>query len=80
MAQKAKKLPANAGDLGSIPGSERSPGEGSGFPLVFLPREFHGQRSLVGHDPWGCKELDMPKRLTLSLSFGIAQYYSKCGP
>ena len=26
---------------------------------VFLPREFHGQRSLVGYSPWGRKELDM---------------------
>ena len=25
---------------------------------VFLPREFHGQRSLVGYSPWDCKELD----------------------
>ena len=25
---------------------------------VFLPGEFHGQRRLVGHSPWGCKELD----------------------
>ena len=29
------------------------------FTSVFLPGEFHGQRSLVGHSPWGCKELDM---------------------
>ena len=28
---------------------------------VFLPREFHGQRSLVGYTPWGHKELDMAK-------------------
>ena len=28
-----KKLPANAGDTGSIPGSRRSPGEGKGNPL-----------------------------------------------
>ena len=27
--------------------------------LVFLPGEFHGQRSLVGCSPRGCKELDM---------------------
>ena len=27
--------------------------------VVFLPGEFHGQRSLVGHSPWGCKESDM---------------------
>ena len=26
---------------------------------VFLPGEFHGERSLVGYSPWGCKELDM---------------------
>ena len=23
---------------------------------VFLPGKFHGQRSLVGYSPWGCKE------------------------
>ena len=28
-----KNLPANAGDTGSIPGLERSPGEGNGNPL-----------------------------------------------
>ena len=26
---------------------------------VFLPGEFHGQRSLVGYSAWGHKELDM---------------------
>ena len=25
---------------------------------VFLPGEFHGQRSPVGYSPWGCKESD----------------------
>ena len=25
---------------------------------VFLPGEFHGQKSLAGYTPWGCKELD----------------------
>ena len=30
-----KKLPANAGDTGSIPGSGRSPGEGNGNPLQY---------------------------------------------
>ena len=25
---------------------------------VFLPGEFHGQRSLAGYSPWGRKELD----------------------
>ena len=27
-------------------------------PVVFLPGEFHGQRSLAGHSPWGRKEWD----------------------
>ena len=26
---------------------------------VFLPEKSHGQRSLAGHSPWGCKEPDM---------------------
>ena len=26
---------------------------------VFLPGEFHGQRSLVGYSPWGHTELSM---------------------
>ena len=30
---------------------------------VFLPGEFHGQRSLVGYSPWGHKESDMTERL-----------------
>ena len=25
---------------------------------VFLPGEFHGQRSLMSYSPWGCKESD----------------------
>ena len=30
-----KELPVNAGDMGSIPGSGRSPGEGNGNPLQY---------------------------------------------
>jgi len=30
-----KNLPANTGDLGSIPGLGRSPGEGNGNPLQY---------------------------------------------
>ena len=32
---------------------------------VFLPGESHGQRSLQGYSPWGCKESDTAERLTL---------------
>ena len=31
----AKNLPANAGDLGSIPGSGGSPGEGNGYKFQY---------------------------------------------
>ena len=42
-----KESDCNAGDLGSIPGSGRFPGEGNGSPLqLFLLGKFHGQRSL----------------------------------
>ena len=58
----------DAGDVGSIPG-ERSPGEGLGNPLQYSCLENpHGQRSLAGCSPWGCKESDTTERLTLSLS------------
>jgi len=43
----------NAADLGSIPGSGRSPEEGNGYSL--LPGDPHRQRSLVGPSPWGSK-------------------------
>ena len=37
-------------------------------PPVFLPGEFQGQSSLLGHCPWGCKESDMTEH-TLMLTF-----------
>ena len=53
-----KNPPANIEDVGSIPGSGRSPGGGNGKPTpVFLPGESHGQRSLVSYSPWGCSRV-----------------------
>ena len=50
----------NAGNLGSIPGSGRSFGEGSGNPLQCSCLEkSRGRRNLVGYSPWGRKESDM---------------------
>ena len=55
-----KESACNARDLGLSPGLERSPREGNGYPLqysiffffcptpVFLPGDFHGQKSLAG--------------------------------
>ena len=57
-----QRICCNAGDLGLIPGSGRSPGEWV-IPVLF-PGESHGHRSLVGWSPWGCKELGMDERQT----------------
>ena len=35
VAQRLKRLPCNAGDLGSIPELGKSPGEGNGNPLQY---------------------------------------------
>ena len=62
VALVVKNLPASAGD-------ERDPGFNPWIgkiswrrawqpTLVFLPEESHGQRSLAGDGPWGCKESD----------------------
>ena len=72
MAQQGKKSACNAGDtgdVGSIPGSGRSPEGGSGNPLWY---SCHGQEpggfSLVGYSPKGCKELDASKHKHLCIS------------
>ena len=52
-----KESTCNVGDLGSIPDLGRS-------PRVFLPGEFHEQRSLAGYSLRGCKESDTSERLS----------------
>ena len=42
---------------------------------VFLPGEFHGQRSLVGYSPWGCKESDMTEWLTHTHSSSTFSFF-----
>ena len=54
----------SAGNLGSIPGSGSTLKKGMQSTPVFLPGEFHGQRSLVGYGSWGHKESDMTELLT----------------
>ena len=57
-----KNLPSDAGDvrdIGSIPGFGRSPWRRSWQSTpIFLPGETHGQGSLVGYSPQGCKQSD----------------------
>ena len=40
-----KNLPANAGDVGSVPGLGRSPGEGHGNPLQIPCMENYTEKS-----------------------------------
>ena len=61
-----KESACNAGDPGSIPESGRLPWRKDWLPTpVFLPGEFHTERSLAGYSPWGHQELDTTERLTL---------------
>ena len=54
-----KNPSANAGDVGLIPESGRSPGEGNGTQLQYSCLENpDGQRSLVSYNSWGCRESD----------------------
>ena len=57
-----KNLPAYSGDTrdsGSIPGLERSLGEGNGNPLLYPCLGNPTDRSLAGYSLWHCKESDM---------------------
>ena len=54
-----KESSCNAGDLGSIPGWARSPGERKGYPLRYSGLENSTD------SPWGRKELDTTERLSL---------------
>ena len=48
-----KESACNAGDLGLIPGSGRSPIGGSGNPLRILAWRFPWTENLAGYSPWG---------------------------
>ena len=54
----------NAGDLGSIPESGRSPGEGNGNSLQYscLANPMDGG-TWLGYSPWGREESDTTERL-----------------
>ena len=44
---------------------------------VSLPGEFHGQRSLAGYSPWGCKESDTTEQLSKHAEAAEAKAMSK---
>ena len=67
MAQMIKNLPAmQETQVQSLGQEEPLEKRRATHSPVFLPAEFHGQRSLAGYSPWGCKDSDTTKRLTLS--------------
>ena len=65
MAQMVKNLPATWETWVQSLGLGRSSGGGHGNPLQYSYLENpHGQGSLVGYSPWGCKRSDMNERLS----------------
>ena len=60
----SKEFPYTVGDLSSIPGLGRSPGEGNSYPLQYSDLE--NPMDYI-YSPRGCKESDTTEQLTLSL-------------
>ena len=59
VAQMVNNLPANAGDMGVIPGSERSSGEGNGNPFQYSCLENPMDRKPDGLQSIGWQKQDM---------------------
>ena len=66
-AQMVKNPPANAGDPVRSLGRGDPLEEGMATHSSILPRESHGQRSLVGYSPWGCKESDTTEHIMVNV-------------
>ena len=56
-----KESICNVGNLGSIPGLGRFPGEGKGYPL-----EYSGLENSMDSNPWDRKELDMTEQFSFT--------------
>ena len=71
-----KNPPTNLGDArdgGSIPGLGKSPGIRNGNSLKYscLKNSIRQRVGLLGHSPWGYKELDMTEQLSMHPSMHI---------
>ena len=60
---KKKKTPANVFDFWGWKDTLEK--EKATHSSIFAWIKSHGQRSLVGYTPWGCKELSMTEHTTL---------------
>ena len=72
-----KESAFNAGgtrDMGLIPGSGRSPGEGNGNPLQYSCLENSMDRGVWGaYSPWSCKESDTTWACSHMCIYGVAK-------
>ena len=71
-----KESACNVGDLGSIPGSGKSPGEGNGNPLQYSCQENpmdSGAWQAI-YSPQGCKESDTTEHSTATTYSGYRAY------
>ena len=55
MAQTVKNLPTMQETQAQFLGQENLLEKGMATTLVFLPREFHEQKGLVGYSPCSCQ-------------------------
>ena len=69
--QSVKKPPAMQEDWVQSLGWEDPLEKRIATHSVFLPREFYGQRILLGYSPWGCKELDTTEQLNWLTVHGV---------
>ena len=60
--------------MGLILGLGRSLGGGNGNPLQYSCLENpHGERSLVGYSPWGCKESGTTEQLISTAQHSVLE-------
>ena len=62
VAQTVKNLPAMQDTWVQSLGGEDPLKRGMATHSSLLAWRIHGQRSLAGYSPWGCKELDTTER------------------
>ena len=62
-----KESACNAGDLDSIPGLGRSPGEGNGYPL-----QYFGLENSMGAEAWQATAHGVAKRRTQLSNFSLS--------
>ena len=75
---EVKASACDAGELGSIPSSGRSSGEGNGNPLQYSCLENPMDGGVAGYSPWGRKESDTTERLHFHFIWIVRIFVSLC--